>query len=155
MEYQPTTYDQCIVEDSIETYHLSPQNESASSRCIFYIDDCEMDRWLAKHVLESSGLCRQIVIASNGEEGIKAIEAHYLKTHQLPDIIIADLLMPRMDGFQLISELKKLPYFSEKDCKVILISAGLDDEDREKINALKIKYVLLKPFDQEHLTRLL
>lgn len=153
MEYQ-LTQDQHKAEDSIETYHCSSPEEPAPSRCIFYIDDSEIDRWLAKHVLEDSGLCNEIVTASNGEEGIKAITEYYLNTKKLPEVIIIDLQMPRVDGFKLISSIYSLPYFSERNCKLILISAGLDDQDWEKINELRIKNILLKPLEQTELIKL-
>lgn len=154
MEYL-ITQDHYIMEDSIETYHITPSDQHTPCRCIFYIDDCEMDRWLAKHVLESSGLCSQIVTASNGEEGLKAIVEYYLKSRKLPEVIIVDLQMPRLNGFKLIAEIRKLLYFSEKDCKVILTSAGLDNEDLEKLDELHIKNVLLKPLHQAGLIELL
>lgn len=154
MEYQ-RSQNHCKVEDSIESYHITPMNDQRPSRCIFYIDDSEIDRWLAKHVLETSGLCNQIVIASNGEEGIKAIAEYYIKTNKLPEVIIVDLQMPRIDGFKLISAIDNLPYFSEQNCKVILTTAGLDDEDWEKINELQIKNILLKPLDQSELIKFL
>lgn len=154
MEYQITQV-HFMLEDSIETYHLTPPDESAQTRCIFYIDDCEMDRWLAKHVIETSGLCRQIVIASNGEEGINAIEEYYLKNHKLPEVIIVDLQMPRLDGFKLIAAVKARPYYLQSDTKIILTSAGLDDMDLQKIEELQIENILLKPLDQAELIRLL
>ena len=52
----------------------------------------------AKHVLETSELCNQIVTASNGEEEMKAIAEYYLKTNKLPVVIIVYLQMPRVDG---------------------------------------------------------
>jgi len=154
MEYQ-ITQDHSILKDSIETYHVGSSGEHASTRCIFYIDDSEIDRWLAKHILETSGLCNQIVTASNGEEGIKAIAEYYLKTNKLPDIIIVDLQMPRIDGFKLISAIGTLPHFSKESCKIILTSAGLEEEDWNRINELQIKNILLKPLDLVELRKLL
>lgn len=56
----------------------------------------------------------RIIEASNGEDGIKqALEQH-------PDLIILDLLMPRMDGIEFLSDLKQDPWGAT--AKVIILS---------------------------------
>lgn len=156
MVYSEKTFNSTsIVEDTVETYNFSLMKEQESPCCIFYIDDLEMDRWLAKHVLETAGVCKQIVTASNGEEGLRAILEYCSANSRLPEVIIVDLQMPRMDGFALISTIKSHSYYSESNTKIILTSAGLHDMDLQKIEELEIENVLLKPIQQSELIKLL
>jgi CheY-like chemotaxis protein len=63
--------------------------------------------------------------------------------------------MPAMDGFKFIDVVKNLPYYSEQNCKLILTSEDIVDEDWEKIKELHIKNVLFKPIDSNELMKLL
>lgn len=66
---------------------------------IIIIDDNEELRNVTKYVLEMEGY--EVLTASNGEEGIKIVKKHK------PDLILCDLLMPGIDGFEVKKQLSK------------------------------------------------
>ncbi len=77
--------------------------------------------------------------AANGQAGIrKAQEGHY-------DLIILDVLMPGMDGFQVLDHLKQDGRTS--GIPVALFTADLSDRDRRQALAAGAAGVLHKPFD--------
>jgi excisionase family DNA binding protein len=61
-----------------------------------------------------------VTTSENGYEGLIKIGC------TLPDVIITDLIMPKMDGFQMVSALKKLP---ELEHTLIIVVTGLTDDD--------------------------
>ena len=69
---------------------------------ILIIENNANDRRLLRYTLERHGCT--VIEARDGEEGLD------LAFHHLPDIIISDVIMPRMDGFQLLRALKADPY---------------------------------------------
>jgi len=69
---------------------------------ILIVEDNANDRKLLRYTLEHHGCT--VIEARDGEEGLD------LAFHHLPDIIISDAIMPRMDGFQLLRALKADPY---------------------------------------------
>ena len=79
-----------------------------------------------------------IYSAENGQEGIKAAELY------LPDLILLDILMLEMDGFAVISILKKSDI--TKDIPVIFITSLTGDADEEKGLALGAADYITKPF---------
>ena len=87
--------------------------------------------------------CAVVGEASNGEEGLE------LYSRYQPDIIIADIRMPRMDGIEMLRELRS----RNAKAKVILLSAYSDFEYVR--SALKLGAVdyLLKPFDLKELEK--
>ena len=79
--------------------------------------------------------------ADDGDTGISAAQA------QLPDVILMDVMMPRMDG---LTALRKLRADKRtRDVPVIMLSASLGDE-HEALDA-GARYFLKKPYTHEHL----
>jgi DNA-binding response OmpR family regulator len=70
----------------------------------------------------------EVFMASNGQEALK------LAPEVKPDIILLDLIMPVMDGFQTLKELKDNPEL--KDIKVMILSNLSQEEDKQKVMEL-------------------
>lgn len=62
----------------------------------------------------------QVIVASNGVEALVRVG------HEVPDLLIADLSMPEMDGFQMLRALKSMP---ELERMTIVVVSGLDAEE--------------------------
>lgn len=86
----------------------------------------------------------QIIFANNGEEAL-----HQLYQHPKIDLILTDLMMPIMDGFELIENLKKQDTF--RNIPIITLTAR--SEMADKLTALRIGVddYLIKPFNEDEL----
>ncbi|MBW4543416.1 MAG: response regulator [Symplocastrum torsivum CPER-KK1] len=84
---------------------------------ILVVDDRQENRSFLINLLEPIGF--KLMHASNGEEGLDKAKAFQ------PDLIITDVLMPVMDGFEMTRHLRKLPKF--KDTIVIASSANVSN----------------------------
>ncbi|MBE7048059.1 MAG: sporulation transcription factor Spo0A [Ruminococcaceae bacterium] len=76
-------------------------------------------------------------IAHDGIDGLAMI------TEKLPDVVVLDVVMPRMDGLELLEQLQKKHF--EKKISYIMISAVNHDDIIHKALQLGAKYYLLKP----------
>jgi signal transduction histidine kinase len=83
---------------------------------ILVVDDDRLVCELMRTTLENDGFA--VIEASDGLEGCRLYEQHR------PDLLLVDLMMPRMDGFQLCRELRRRP---EAACVPILVVTSLDD----------------------------
>ena len=109
---------------------------------ILVIDDSTTNIVLLEAILAEKGYV--IETALNAKEAFLRIEK------QVPDLILLDLLMPKVSGFDFLEELRK----DEKTKKtpVIVISAiTTDDENTRKINDLETVDFLRKPIDIQYL----
>lgn len=86
-------------------------------------DDSTLQR-LYQLTFDSWKLPVNLRIVSNGFEGLLQVG------QQMPDILIADLMMPGMDGFEMIKQLRTKPEFSPMD--IIVVSAIDTGEVRER-----------------------
>jgi CheY-like chemotaxis protein len=109
---------------------------------ILVIDDSTTNIVLLEAILAEKGYA--IETALNAKEAFLRIEK------QVPDLILLDLLMPKVSGFDFLEQLRK----DEKTKKtpVIVISAiTTDDENTRKINDLETVDFLRKPIDIQYL----
>jgi CheY-like chemotaxis protein len=75
---------------------------------------------------------------------------HLLRTENVkPDVVITDLLMPGIDGFTLIEELKRTP--SLRDIPVVIMSAKSDQNTIDRASSLGVQKFLAKPCTPEKL----
>ncbi|KAF5420443.1 MAG: response regulator [Candidatus Methanomarinus sp.] len=85
----------------------------------------------------------EILEAENGKEALGMAFTHS------PDILVMDIMMPHMDGYQVCKELKKHEY--TKTIPIIILSAKSSVDDKLKAMNLNINDYIVKPFDPREL----
>jgi DNA-binding response OmpR family regulator len=88
----------------------------------------------------------EVDTASRGEEALQRVRDH------LPDVVILDVMMPGIDGWEVCRKLKENP--AVKHVPVIFLSARAQDEDRQRGYALGVDEYVTKPFDPAHLVEI-
>lgn len=86
----------------------------------------------------------QLAIAHDGEEGLR------MATETVPDLIITDLMMPRMDGYELCQAVKQSEMLDH--IPVIIVTAKATQEDKLRGLQMGVDAYLYKPFNAEELT---
>lgn len=85
-----------------------------------------------------------VLSARSGKECLEVIDA------QSPDVILLDVVMPEMDGLEVLEELRK-----SSDVPVVIMSAFGNGDKVEQARKLGIECFLNKPFDTQVLVELL
>ncbi len=108
---------------------------------VLIIDDDSKDLQYLGTILQEQNY--QIFLANDGEEGLK-------RTQKVqPDIVLLDLVLPGLEGFEVLSKLKKEP--KTQNIPVIIISGKTSTEDFEKGFSLGAADFLHKPFNSSEL----
>ncbi len=88
-----------------------------------------------------------VTLAANGEEALNQAKAANPK----PDMIVMDVRMPRMTGYEACRQIRQLP--SYQDTPIVFLTAkGQDDEVHQGLEAGATAYIL-KPFSPDDLTK--
>jgi DNA-binding response OmpR family regulator len=99
------------------------QNVNMSAKILVVDDDPDiLDA--VNLILESQGY--HVVTAQNGLEGLAQIKA------EEPDLMILDLLMPKMDGFALFKELQDPEWSKYKDMPILILSSVREEASRRR-----------------------
>jgi two-component system alkaline phosphatase synthesis response regulator PhoP len=108
---------------------------------ILVVDDDESVRKLVTFTLSDLG--HEIVEAADGEEAVK------VAVREKPDLIVLDIMMPGMDGLQVLRELRRIGV--KRDTRVMLLTAKSQEVDFALGYNLGADDYLTKPFDPDEL----
>ncbi len=108
---------------------------------IFIVDDSPIQLILLEKVLQREGFA--VEAYSNGPDLIKAVSL------DRPDLIISDIHMPELNGFELIEEVRNLSEGENIPC--FLISSKADTLIRKKVDAIGADGFIKKPFEYQSL----
>ncbi|MFW9770334.1 MAG: response regulator transcription factor, partial [Candidatus Thorarchaeota archaeon] len=103
---------------------------------ILVVDDDEMTTELAKTFLEKHDFT--VVIAKDGEEAI------HLAQSEIPDLILLDVMLPTVDGFEVCKQLRSLDQF--KKTPILMFTARGFSSDVEQGQAAGADEYIVKPF---------
>jgi CheY-like chemotaxis protein len=111
------------------------------SKRILICDDDPVILRLLQVNLELEGF--DVLLGHNGEEAVEIAQAEH------PDLIILDIMMPRMDGYQACEKLKSLD--DTWDIPIVFLSAKAQQSDIERGKAFGVADYITKPFDPNDL----
>ena len=116
---------------------------------ILLVDDNETDQFLHEMVIKKFDPTIKILKAYDGEEALEVLA----NAEEAPDLILLDINMPRMNGFEFLEEYNKLSYTSTV---VAMLSSSEQGSDREKALGYGcVETYFVKPLDSDDLQKML
>lgn len=113
---------------------------------ILLVEDDRLDQMEVKRTLERKGIVHRLKIALNGEEALAILEESR-GSHDRPDLILVDLNMPKMNGFEFLERVRKVSEY--KDIKLFVLSTSDDKEDKVAAAKFGISGFITKPLKLE------
>jgi len=113
-------------------------------KTILVVDDNADNREFLIDLLQSAHY--RAIEAVNGEEALEV-------THkERPDLVIADVLMPKMDGYEFVWELRAFPTIAQTPV-IFYTATYLESESRKLAQAAGVKHVIVKPCEPQEILR--
>ncbi len=113
---------------------------------IMIVDDSPSVRHLTSNIIKKAGWT--VIVAKDGLEALETLQ----DVKQLPAVILTDVEMPRMDGYELLSSLKRLDNL--RGIPVIMITSRAGDKHRQKAFGLGVSEYVTKPFEDTKLVEI-
>jgi CheY-like chemotaxis protein len=125
---------------------LHDAEEVFKGKKVLIVDDDVRNVFALTSVLESHSM--EVIFAENGRDGIEVLQAN-------PDVdlVLMDIMMPEMDGYQTMTAVRALPEF--KQLPIISLTAKAMKGDREKSIASGASDYITKPVDTDQLLSLM
>ncbi len=122
---------------------------------VLVVDDDKIYHFILKNLFSKNEIAVTGCFSDNGFDGIEKLK-HKIEKDILPDVILLDINMPIMDGWQFLDEYKKLKTQYHLQVPVYLISSSNnpDDYHRAKFYENDISAYLLKPINEQDICKI-
>lgn len=119
------------------------------------VDDDDIYIYGIKKMLKRNPLCKELKTFRNGEEALTFFKDLTIHPKDIPDIIILDINMPVMDGWEFLEEFIPLRPKLQKEVVVYMVSSSIDIHDIERAkNISAVSDYIVKPITEEKLAEL-
>ncbi len=119
------------------------QVEDDVSKTIMVVDDSVTVRKVTTRFLEREGY--NVITAKDGVDALRVLQDH------VPDAMLLDIEMPRMDGFEVAKNVRSSSLL--KDVPIIMITSRTGEKHREHALSLGVNKYMGKPFQEDQLLR--
>ncbi len=105
-------------------------------KSILLVDDDSSTNFLHQLILENAGCAEQLHFAFNGKEAIEFLQQQHQTQSLLPELILLDINMPVMNGWEFLDELHKLPQAIQQAVTVVMLTTSMNPDDEEKAKSI-------------------
>ncbi|WP_025743079.1 response regulator [Aquimarina pacifica] len=114
------------------------------------IDDDAIFIFGVKKVMQIANICDSFLIYRDGQEALDSLTSIISANKKLPDVILLDLNMPILDGWQFLEEFIKVP--ASKEILIYIVSSSVDPKDVLRAKSFEIvSNYIVKPVTMDSL----
>lgn len=122
---------------------------------IFIVDDDPIHQQIAKIMIERQAISSNIRVFSDAQDVLDYIRENAGNIDALPDLILLDLNMPVMDGWEFLEEYAAFCDQLPKPIRIFVLTSSIDEKDRERVSAYSfVTGYLTKPLSKEIIAHL-
>lgn len=107
---------------------------------ILLVEDDQLDTIDVQRSLDKINLLYHMQVAKNGEEALEMLNG---TNDYMPDVVLIDINMPKMDGLEFLQELRSSEKW--KDLKCFIITTSDEKPERNKAKLLGVSGYIIKP----------
>lgn len=127
-----------------------------AKKSLTLVDDDEVFVFLTRKTIEQSNLVELIKIFSNGLDALNFLQENKDNPEALPEIILLDLSMPIMNGWQFLDEFTKLNPKIGKEITIYICTSSISPDDIRRANSInEVSDYIIKPVTTDKLMNIL
>lgn len=113
--------------------------KSKTIKSILLVDDDEINNFLNTMIIDENELAYKVATYTSAEKALQFLSSliNNSDINNLPDLILLDVNMPEMDGWDFLEEYKKLDPRAVKKIKLMMLSSSMHERDLNKAKSYK------------------
>jgi len=120
---------------------------------VFLVDDDETSNFLNTLLIRAMEITDKVEISKNGKEALSKFIK--LNDKDWPELVLLDINMPVMDGFEFLEEFEKLNAEEQENTKIIMLTSSSSPKDLDKAKKFNIAGYINKPLTEEKLQNII
>jgi len=113
-------------------------NKAYNVKEVLIIDDDEINNFVCSKIIEQAGFAEKVQTSLGAREALDLLESKVKDANEdFPDLILLDINMPLMDGWEFLEKYKPLLANSNKSTILMMLSSSVYEEDVSKANEHK------------------
>ncbi|MDQ3291355.1 MAG: response regulator [Bacteroidota bacterium] len=118
--------------------------------CILLVDDNETTCFINRLLIDKLNIVQELITARDGRSALDLLQERLNAGQELPELILLDIKMPGMDGFEFYAEYKKRPELASS--LIVMLTTSQNSRDIEQAKSLGISHYLTKPLTSQKIT---
>ncbi|WP_224999368.1 response regulator [Cesiribacter sp. SM1] len=117
--------------------------------CILLVDDDIINNFINQQLIEDLEITGQLSVVNNGLEAIRYLEKNAGETAGRPDLVLLDINMPVMDGFEFLKEFHSMQFPDKEKVKIVMLTTSTSDKDVQRLKEIRVDGYIHKPLTEE------
>lgn len=123
---------------------------------ILLVDDDTINNFINEKLLKKLNCAQRISVKLNGEEALIFLKEECISSPDTcPDLILLDINMPVMDGFEFLERYKSLSFPNKSSVIIVMLTTSTNPNDTERLNKSGIGGYINKPLTEEKILNLM
>ncbi|HEY8399878.1 MAG TPA: response regulator [Cytophagaceae bacterium] len=119
--------------------------------CALLVDDDSINNFINERLLKKLNIAHETKIVLNGEEAIKFITGRVEQGQPCPELILLDINMPVMDGFEFLQAYEKIHIPNKNSVVIVMLTTSTNPNDTERLNNSGVSGYINKPLTEQKL----
>lgn len=102
---------------------------------VLLVDDDDITNIMHERVIRKSELVQDVLKAKDGQEALDILQEHIDRDEQLPELILLDINMPGMGGFEFLEEYARRGFSNQGQLIIVMLSTSLLQSDHARAEA--------------------
>jgi CheY-like chemotaxis protein len=118
---------------------------------VLLVDDDMINNFINARLIKKIEMSHNLHISTNGKDAIIYLTEKQELKEPCPELILLDINMPVMDGFEFVEAFRKFTFPNQEKIVIVMLTTSSNPKDLEKVDSLSIGGYINKPLTEEKL----
>lgn len=120
-------------------------------KCVLLVDDDSINNFINERLIKKIDLTEEVNISLNGKEALEHLLKRSSEGKNVPELILLDINMPVMDGFEFLDAFQKLELPNKNSIIIVMLTTSTNPSDTERLENTGVAGYINKPLTEQKL----